>query len=113
MPRPAPAQLAYGLVTVVCSTLAMLLLSDATSGMAVMLIAVVALALGLLVALTAPLVRSRREDAATEAGAGLTAPATAPASAVTGTAATSTAAAGTSPAATEHRTRVPQASLRR
>jgi hypothetical protein len=54
MPRPTPAQLAYGSVTVVCSTLAMLLLSRAPSGPGVALIAVIALALGVLVALTAP-----------------------------------------------------------
>jgi hypothetical protein len=54
MPRPTPAQLAYGSATVICSTLAMLLLSRAQSGPGVALIAVVALAVGVLVALTAP-----------------------------------------------------------
>lgn len=54
MPRPTPAQLAYGSATVVLSTTAMLLLSEARSGPAVALVAVVALALGTLVALTAP-----------------------------------------------------------
>jgi hypothetical protein len=58
MPRPTPAQLAYGSVTVVCSTLAMLLLSRTPSGPAVALIAVAALALGVLVALAAPLMRT-------------------------------------------------------
>ncbi|MGW7355072.1 hypothetical protein, partial [Streptomyces sp. NPDC054784] len=58
MPRPTPAQLAYGSVTVVSSTLAMLLLSGVTSGAGVMVIAVAALASGLLVALTAPLART-------------------------------------------------------
>lgn len=54
MPRPTPAQFAYGSVTVICSTLAMLLLSRAPSGPGVAVIAVVALVLGVLVALTAP-----------------------------------------------------------
>lgn len=52
MPRPAPAQLLYGSATVVCSALVMLLLSGARSGTGVALIAVVALALGVLVALS-------------------------------------------------------------
>ncbi|MCH6160507.1 hypothetical protein [Streptomyces marispadix] len=58
MPRPTPAQLAYGSVTVVCSTLAMLLLTRTPSGPGVALIAVAALALGVLVALTAPGMRT-------------------------------------------------------
>lgn len=79
MPRPAPAQLAYGSVTVVCSTLAMLLLSDARSGAGIVSISVLALGLGLLVAMTAPLARTargtRRERGSARAtGAGLTAP---------------------------------------
>lgn len=53
MPRPTPAQFAYGSVTVVCSTLAMLLLSQSPAGPEIAVIAVVALVLGLLVALTA------------------------------------------------------------
>ncbi|OEV02863.1 hypothetical protein [Streptomyces oceani] len=60
MPRPTPAQLAYGSVTVVCSTLALLLVTGATSGPAVTLIAVLSLALGLLVAVRAPLTRAVR-----------------------------------------------------
>jgi hypothetical protein len=54
MPRPTATQFAYGILTVVLSTLAMLLLSQTTSGVGVAVIAVVALGLGLLVALTAP-----------------------------------------------------------
>ncbi|NSC21927.1 hypothetical protein FM076_12250 [Streptomyces albus subsp. chlorinus] len=54
MPRPNAAQLAYGSATVVCSTLAMLLLSQARSGAWIAVIAVAALALGLLVALAVP-----------------------------------------------------------
>ncbi|MGI5352637.1 hypothetical protein ACQEU8_31295 [Streptomyces sp. CA-250714] len=54
MPRPNPAQLAYGSATVMCSTLAMLLLSETRSGVWIAVIAFAALALGLLVALTAP-----------------------------------------------------------
>ncbi len=67
MPRPTPAQFAYGSVTVVCSTLAMLLLSRAPSGPGVAVIAVVALVLGVLVAVTAPRASFVRR---TRAGAG-------------------------------------------
>ncbi|MDF3292930.1 hypothetical protein [Streptomyces silvisoli] len=52
MPRPTPAQLAYGSATVVFSTIAMLLLSRASSGAGVIVIALAGLALGVLVALT-------------------------------------------------------------
>ncbi|AZM53507.1 hypothetical protein DMA15_13725 [Streptomyces sp. WAC 01529] len=55
MPRPTTAQIAYGSVTVVFSTLAMLLLSRTGSGVVgVAVIAVAALGLGLLVAMTVP-----------------------------------------------------------
>ncbi|MEV5146062.1 hypothetical protein [Streptomyces sp. NPDC052727] len=54
MPRPTAAQLAYGSCTVIFSTLAMLLLSQTSSGIGVAVIALAALALGLLVALTVP-----------------------------------------------------------
>jgi hypothetical protein len=53
MPRPTPAQLSYGSATVVLSTLAMLLLSEARSGIAVAVIAAAGLVLGVLVAVTA------------------------------------------------------------
>ncbi|MEU4093993.1 hypothetical protein [Streptomyces sp. NPDC026673] len=53
MPRPTPAQLTYGSATVVLSTLAMLLLSEARSGIAVAVIAFAGLVLGVLVAVTA------------------------------------------------------------
>ncbi|MFG2788798.1 hypothetical protein [Streptomyces sp. NPDC048419] len=59
MPRPTPAQLVYGSCTVIFSTLAMLLLSQTSSGVGIAVIAVAALALGLLVAMTAPLPRTR------------------------------------------------------
>jgi flagellar biosynthesis component FlhA len=52
MPRPTVAQLAYGSCTVIFSTLAMLLLSQASSAPAIAVITVAALALGLLVAMT-------------------------------------------------------------
>ncbi|GAA1903673.1 hypothetical protein [Streptantibioticus ferralitis] len=52
MPRPTPAQFAYGSATVVFSTVAMLLLSRASSGAGVIVIALAGLALGVLVALT-------------------------------------------------------------
>lgn len=54
MPRPTAAQLAYGSITVIFSTLAMLLLSQTSSTVGTAVIAVSALALGLLVALTVP-----------------------------------------------------------
>ncbi|MER5545057.1 hypothetical protein ACWDBD_06705 [Streptomyces sp. NPDC001118] len=55
MPRPTAAQLVYGSCTVIFSTLAMLLLSQTSSGLGVTVIALAALALGLLVAMTVPL----------------------------------------------------------
>jgi len=55
MPRPTAAQLAYGSCTVIFSTLAMLLLSQTSSGLGIALITLSALALGLLVAMTVPL----------------------------------------------------------
>ncbi|MFF7213410.1 hypothetical protein ACFZAU_23205 [Streptomyces sp. NPDC008238] len=68
MPRPTPAQLTYGSATVVLSTLAMLLLSEARSGFAVAVIAAAGLALGVLVAVTAAIPagtrRTRREPPA-------------------------------------------------
>ena len=60
MPRPTVAQLAYGSCTVIFSTFAMLLLSGASSGVGVTIVAVSALALGLLVAMTVPLPGPRR-----------------------------------------------------
>ncbi|ARE76323.1 hypothetical protein ACFVZ8_34130 [Streptomyces sp. NPDC059558] len=64
MPRPTAAQLAYGSATVVVSTIAMLLLSQTTTGLGVAVISAAALALGLLVALTVPLPRRRGRHAA-------------------------------------------------
>ncbi|MEV6736833.1 hypothetical protein AB0N14_07730 [Streptomyces sp. NPDC051104] len=58
MPRPNAAQLAYGSCTVIFSTLAMLLLSQTSSGLGIAVIALSALALGLLVAVTVPLPKS-------------------------------------------------------
>ena len=46
MPRPTAAQLSYGSVTVVFSTLAMLLMSRTSSGIGVAVIGTAALALG-------------------------------------------------------------------
>ncbi|MER5949214.1 hypothetical protein ABT127_24505 [Streptomyces sp. NPDC001904] len=54
MPRPTVAQLAYGSATVVLSTLAMLLLSQTSSGPGVGVIAMSAVILGLFVALSVP-----------------------------------------------------------
>jgi archaellum biogenesis protein FlaJ (TadC family) len=59
MPRPTAAQLAYGSITVIFSTLAMLLLSQTSSGVGIAIIAVAALALGLLVAMTVPMPKPR------------------------------------------------------
>ncbi|WP_190013440.1 hypothetical protein [Streptomyces lucensis] len=63
MPRPTAAQLAYGSCTVVLSTLAMLLLSQASSVLAITVIALAALALGLLVAMTVPAPRTTEAPA--------------------------------------------------
>lgn len=62
MPRPTAAQLTYGSFTVIVSTFAMLLLSQTGSSVGpvgITAIAVAALALGLLVAMTVPLPKSR------------------------------------------------------
>ncbi|CAL9474702.1 hypothetical protein [Streptomyces sp. enrichment culture] len=59
MPRPTAAQFAYGSCTVIFSTLAMLLLSQTSSVPGVALVAVAALALGLLVAMTVPQPKAR------------------------------------------------------
>jgi hypothetical protein len=66
MPRPTAAQLAYGSCTVIFSTLAMLLLSETSSGLGIAVIALAALALGLLVALTVPLPKPRTAAQAAE-----------------------------------------------
>lgn len=58
-PRPTAAQLAYGSCTVILSTLAMLLLSQTSSAVVIAIIAFSALALGLLVAMTVPVPKSR------------------------------------------------------
>ncbi|KOU70947.1 hypothetical protein ADK57_11410 [Streptomyces sp. MMG1533] len=58
-PRPTAAQLAYGSCTVIFSTLAMLLLSQTSSGVGIAVIAVSALALGLLVSMTVPMPKPR------------------------------------------------------
>ncbi|MFE5819338.1 hypothetical protein ACFQ6S_38740 [Streptomyces sp. NPDC056479] len=60
MPRPTAAQLAYGSCTVIFSTLAMLLLSQTSSGVGIAVIAVSALLLGLLVAMTVPMPKKPR-----------------------------------------------------
>ncbi|MGY0486269.1 hypothetical protein [Streptomyces sp. WG-D5] len=71
MPRPTVAQLAYGSATVVCSTIAMVLLSQTSSGPGIPVIAVSALILGLFVAMSVPTRKREPEDAAEAAsGAG-------------------------------------------
>ncbi|MFF3862985.1 hypothetical protein [Streptomyces sp. NPDC002209] len=64
MPRPTAAQLFYGSAAVVVSTIAMLLLSQTSSGRGIAVITTAALALGLLVALTAASPRRRGRHAA-------------------------------------------------
>ncbi|NEC08612.1 hypothetical protein [Streptomyces sp. SID7909] len=64
MPRPTAAQLSYGSVTVVFSTLAMLLLFRTSSGIGIAVVGTVALALGLAVSVTVP-AKSRRYTAKT------------------------------------------------
>ncbi|MFI0741627.1 hypothetical protein ACH4PU_26665 [Streptomyces sp. NPDC021100] len=54
MPRPTSAQIVYGSATVVLSTLLMLLLSRTSSGAGTAVVALGALALGLLVAALVP-----------------------------------------------------------
>ncbi|QNE77074.1 hypothetical protein F0344_22855 [Streptomyces finlayi] len=66
MPHPTAAQLSYGSVTVVFSTLAMLLLSGTSSLAGVAVVCTTALALGLLVAVTVPL--PKRPGASRTAG---------------------------------------------
>lgn len=60
MPRPNAAQIAYGSCTVIFSTLAMLLLSQTSSGVGIAVISVAALLLGLLVAMTVPMPKKPR-----------------------------------------------------
>ncbi|MFF9769748.1 hypothetical protein ACF1GT_24670 [Streptomyces sp. NPDC014636] len=66
MPRPTAAQLAYGSCTVIFSTLAMLLLSETSSGVGIVVIALAALALGLLVAWTVPVPGAHAAQASAE-----------------------------------------------
>lgn len=54
MPRPTPAQLVYGSAVILCATPAMLLAIPEQSGLGAVLIAIVALALGTLVAVASP-----------------------------------------------------------
>ncbi len=54
MPRPTAAQLSYGSVTVVFSTLAMLLLFRTSSGIGIAAVSTAALVLGLVVSVTVP-----------------------------------------------------------
>ncbi|WP_055495096.1 hypothetical protein [Streptomyces sp. TP-A0356] len=68
MPRPNAAQLAYGSCTVILSTLAMLLLSQTSSGLGIAVIALAALALGLLVAMTVPAPKSASAAAGRSTG---------------------------------------------
>ncbi|MFE2045407.1 hypothetical protein ACFXAZ_31720 [Streptomyces sp. NPDC059477] len=58
MPRPTAAQLVYGSCTVILSTLAMLLLSQTDSPGGIAVVTVTALALGLVVSVTAPVKKS-------------------------------------------------------
>lgn len=74
MPRPTAAQLAYGSCTVILSTLAMLLLSQTSSGLGIAVVTLAALALGILVAMTVPLPKAHAAPTAT---AGTAAPAAA------------------------------------
>ncbi|MFF0743186.1 hypothetical protein ACFYVL_22620 [Streptomyces sp. NPDC004111] len=69
LPLPTVAQCAYGALTVVFSTLAMLLLSQTTSGAWIAVIACAALGLGLLVAMTVPMPRTARAADGSDTGA--------------------------------------------
>lgn len=79
MPRPTTAQVAYGSLTVVVSTFALLLLSGARSGAGVVVVAAAGLVLGLLVAFALVLRHGRRTAAA---ASGVSAASTAPTAAV-------------------------------
>ncbi|MFF2655363.1 hypothetical protein [Streptomyces sp. NPDC058045] len=71
MARPSTAQLLYGVLTVVLSDLAMLLLSGARGTVGVAVIAVAAVTLGVLVAVTVRTpgaARARRPGAGAESG---------------------------------------------
>ncbi|MFD7130330.1 hypothetical protein [Streptomyces sp. NPDC059894] len=57
MPRPTVAQLTYGSCTVIFSALAMLALSQTSSGSLIAVISITAVALGVLVAMTVPVPR--------------------------------------------------------
>ncbi|GAA0469005.1 hypothetical protein ABZ951_10960 [Streptomyces sp. NPDC046215] len=70
MPRPTPAQIILGSATVIFSTLAMLLLAQPRSGIGTAVIALAALALGLLVAVTVPAPRASRHGIGLAGGAG-------------------------------------------
>ncbi|MFF1964292.1 hypothetical protein ACFVW5_11865 [Streptomyces sp. NPDC058232] len=86
MPRPTAAQLSYGSVTVVFSTLAMLLLSRTSSGLGIAVIGTAAMALGLLVAVTVPLpLRTKTQKAARTATGVRTNPAVPTATSATST----------------------------
>ncbi|MET8327268.1 hypothetical protein [Streptomyces sp. NPDC005181] len=86
MPRPTAAQLSYGSVTVVFSTLAMLLLSRTGSGVGIAVIGTAAMALGLLVAVTVPLpLRTKTRKAAKTATGVRTNPAVPTAASTTST----------------------------
>ncbi|NBM17349.1 hypothetical protein [Streptomyces sp. GC420] len=63
MPRPTAAQFAYGSATVVLSALAMLLLSQTSSGIGVAVIVAAAFTLGLLVAVKVAAPAGRRTRA--------------------------------------------------
>jgi hypothetical protein len=63
LPAPTVVQCAYGGLTVIFSTLAMLLLSQTTSGAWIAVIACAALGLGLLVAMTVPIPKTARTAA--------------------------------------------------
>jgi hypothetical protein len=67
MPRPTVAQLTYGSCTVIFSTLAMLLLSQTSSGPGIAVVVVAAIALGVLVAMTVPVPKPPRAPVARSA----------------------------------------------
>ncbi|MFD7918434.1 hypothetical protein ACFV3R_04315 [Streptomyces sp. NPDC059740] len=72
MPRPTSAQIVYGSATVLLATLTMLLLSGTRTVAGITVVTVAGLALGLLVAVTAPAVAPplpRRPPAPAEAAA--------------------------------------------
>jgi len=113
MPRPTTAQLAYGSLTVILSTFAILLLTDASSGAGVVAVAAAGLVLGLAVAAA---VATPRRGPSTATAVAYSSASSSAAPAVSGAVSAAVSASGSAPSATSGSTRthgpVPRARLR-